>query len=143
MNARNPTDESLPKEKAKTRPKRTPLHNRDILGVANKLPSKVYRWVNDVEDRLYRFTQAGWEFVTDKGLFVGEPTVNASKELGALIVKRVGGDRESYLMCIEKEFYDEDQATKARKVDESEQAMYDQLNSSRDGHYGKVEVTRD
>ena len=98
----------------------------------------MYRWVNDTEDRLLRFTEAGWEFVTDKNLTVGEPTVNASKETGSVVVKRVGGDREAYLMCIDKEWYDEDQAAKSQAVDDQERAMYAQLNSSQDGRYGSV-----
>ena len=98
--------------------------------------------MNDLDDRLYRFTQAGWEFVTDKNLEVGDPSVNADKELGSVIVKPVGNGIEAFLMCIEEEFYNEDQAAKAAKIDETERAMKEELNSSRDGRYGGVEISR-
>lgn len=141
MNAttRATKDESPSQSRTKKRPNRTPLHERNILTVRNKNVDKEYRWVNDIDDRLYRFTEAGWEFVTDKGLEVGDPTVNADKELGSVVVKR-SGTREMYLMCIDKEWYDEDQAAKAEKIKETEQAMYEQLNSSQDGRYGRVKI---
>ena len=122
---------------AKKRPHRTPLHERDILTVRNKNPNKEYRWVNDIDDRLYRFTEAGWEFVTDKGVTVGDPTVNADKELGSVIVKRTG-KTELFLMCIEKELFEEDAQAKADAIKETERAMYEQLNSSQDGRYGRA-----
>lgn len=138
-NTKATKEESPSQSGAKKRVSRTPLHERDILTVRNKNVNKEYRWVNDIDDRLYRFTEAGWEFVTDKNLTVGEPTVNADKELGSVIVKR-SGSRELYLMCIEKEFYDEDQAAKAEKIRETENAMYEQLNSPHDGRYGRVRM---
>lgn len=125
--------------RARNRPERVPLHSRDILTVWKKKPDKEYRWVINRDDRLYRFKQAGWEFVTDANLEVGEPTVNADKELGTVIVKKTGGD-ELYLMCIDKEWYDEDQKIKQERVDGTEQAMYEQLNSSSDGRYGEVKI---
>lgn len=133
----NTRDKSRTQRTAKNRPTRVPLSSRDILTVYNKKPDKSYRWVKDSDDRLYRFKQAGWEFVTDSGMEVGEPTVNASKETGSVIVKRSGAD-ELYLMCINKEWYDEDQAAKQKEIDETERAMYEQLNSSQDGRYGSV-----
>ena len=132
-------EESPSQSRTNKRPQRVPLHERDILVVRNKNPNKVYRWVMDESDRLYRFTEAGWEFVTDKGLVVGQPTVNADKELGSVLVKR-SGDREMFLMCIDKEWYDEDQASKAEKINETERAMYEQLNSLSDGRYGRVKM---
>ena len=141
----NTRDKSRTQRSASNRRKRVPLHSRDILTVHNKKADKVYRWVKDVDDRLYRFKQAGWEFVTDKGTEVGEPTVNASKEAGSVIVKRSAAD-ELYLMCIDKDWYLEDQEAKQKEVDEMERAMYEQLNSSQDGRYGNVkykEVSED
>ena len=140
MNA-NTTDKGVSQSSAKKRPTRTPLHSRDILTVRNKNAEKEYRWVNDIDDRLYRFTQAGWDFVTDKGITVGDPTVNADKELGSVVIKSFGTTR-SYLMCIDKEFYEEDQAAKAESINETERAMYEQLNSSSDGRYGRVRRER-
>ena len=132
-------EQSPSQSRATSRPKRVPLHNRDILTVHNKNPNKVYRWVNDIDDRLYRFKQAGWEFVTDKGICVGEPTVNANTELGSVVVKRTGST-ELFLMAIEREFYDEDQAAKAQRIKDTEATMYEQLNSSSDGRYGRVKM---
>jgi hypothetical protein len=135
----NTRDKSRTQRTATNRRKRVPLHSRDILTVHNKKPDKVYRWVKDQDDRLYRFRMAEWEFVTDKGTEVGEPTVNASKEAGSVIVKRSGAD-ELYLMCIDKDLYLQDQADKQRDIDDMERAMYEQLNSSQDGRYGSVKT---
>jgi hypothetical protein len=133
----NIKEQSDSQSNTKKRPTRIPLHGRDILTVRNKNPDREYRWVNDIDDRLFRFSQAGWEFVTDKGLVVGDPTVNADKELGSVIVKSFGTTR-SYLMSTSKEWYEEDQAAKALAIKESERAMYDNLNNTSDGRYGEV-----
>lgn len=119
---------------------RTPLHSRNILTVQDKDPELEYRWFNDVEERLFHAKNAGWEFVTDKGITVGDPTVNASTEVGSVVSKKVGGGVVAYLMALPKEFYEEDQEAKQDKVDRQERAMYEELNSPQDGRYGNVDI---
>jgi hypothetical protein len=130
-----------------SRPKRIPISgNRDILAVKNIPTGKVGRWVNDVDDRVLKFRQGGWEFVTDKSLTVGEKTVESSSATGATISRQVGTKKNNepliaYLMVIAREWYDEDQARKQEEVDSSEESIYENLTRKRDNQYGKFETT--
>lgn len=135
-----------PEEGIDTRPKRVPISgNRDILAVRNIPEGKVGRWVNDVGDRCIRFRQGGWEFVTDKGIEVGEKTVESSSATGSTISKLVGTKNNNeplhaYLMVIAREWYDEDQTRKQEDVDAVEESIYENLNRKRDNMYGKFET---
>lgn len=128
--------------RAKGRPsKRTPVSgHRDILTVDGKKDGFIYRWVNDVDNRLARFQAAGYKFV-DHDVEVGLKTVdNPTTYSGSVVSKNVGQGVTAYLMCTLQEFYDEDQAAKLEKVDQYEAEMKRTLNSGRDGTYGKVEI---
>ena len=48
------------------RVKRVPISIRNVLKWDNQDPSYQYRWVNDNEDRVPRFKEAGWETVESK-----------------------------------------------------------------------------
>lgn len=91
--------------------------------IGDKDPNFHYRFVNDVGSRVYNFQQAGYELVTDENLVVGDSRVSDASNLGS--AHRVVGDggTTSVLMRIKKEWFDEDQAKKAARVDEQEQAM--------------------
>lgn len=91
--------------------------------IGDKDPNFHYRFVNDVGSRVYNFQQAGYELVTDENLVVGDSRVSDASNLGS--AHRVVGDggTVSVLMRIKKEWFDEDQAKKASRVDEQEQAM--------------------
>lgn len=106
------------------RTERKPLSQQgpqSIIG--DKDPNYHYRFVNDVGSRVYNFQQAGYELVTDENLVVGDSRVSDASNLGS--AHRVVGDggTTSVLMRIKKEWFDEDQAKKAARVDEQEQAM--------------------
>lgn len=128
------------------RPKRVPVSgNRDILAVKNVPEGKVARWVNDVGDRCIKFRQGGWEFVTDKGLTVGEKTVESASATGSVISRLVGTKQNNepliaYLMVIDKDWYNEDQLRKQEDVDLAEEAIYENLNRKRAEMYGKFET---
>lgn len=132
--------EALPKKPA--RPTRVPVSgNRDILTVSGKDPNYVYRWVNDVDGRLDKFNQAGYEPVLHDDLIkIGMRTVDASSQLGSVVTKKVGLGVTAVLMRILKEYYDEDQLTKQNAIDELEAQMREQPN--REGFYGSVEIGR-
>jgi hypothetical protein len=110
---------------------------RDKTTVQGKDPSREYRWVLDEGNRLAIFENAGYRFETDKSnLIVGTNTVSTSKGQGSKITLYCGKDREgnkqySYLMSIDKEWYDEDQAKKAAEVDSLEEGM-----QAPEGEYG-------
>lgn len=125
------------------RPKRTPVSQaRDVLSV--EMPSgKVGRWVNDQGNRLQKFLQGGWEFVTDKGTVVGEKTVEASRGVGS-VVHRLVGTKENheplyaYLMVISKEWYDDDQDAKERQIRSYEDEIFSKFKKNdEDNTYGR------
>jgi len=126
--------------RAKDRPaKRIPVSgNRNIMTVQDKDPNFVYRWVNDVENRVQVFERGGWKLVEDSHQ-IGDRTAESSKGVSKAISKYVGMNRTSYLMRIEKEYYTEDQAAKAAKLTEQETAMLAGEKSS-EGRYGHMSI---
>lgn len=107
-----------------------------ILG--EKDPNYVYRFVNDTGSRVANFQSAGYEFVEDKDLVVGDSRVFDPSDVGS--AKRVTSNdgTTSYLMRIKKEYYEEDQAAKAALINETEQAM---KRDASQGMYGSIKVT--
>ena len=121
------------------RPERIPVSgNRDILAVQNQDPAYIYRWVNDVDDRLYRFEQGGWEKLYGD-IKVGQVSADSSKGASSIITKNVGAGRTAYLMRIRREWYEEDQSTKSKQIAEMEKAMLAKERNS-EGRYGSVSV---
>lgn len=115
--------------------------NRDILTVKGKDDGYVYRWVVDIDNRIQRFQDGGYDFVDRDSIgLIGVPSVNQAQNDGKTVMKQTGGGNTSYLMKIKREWYEEDQLNKTRKINESESAMKRKLNSGEDGQYGKVEI---
>jgi len=128
--------------RATNRPKRSSFNSlRDVLATKGLPEGKVGRWVNDTDDRIYRFAEAGWEFVTDKNIVVGEPTVEANTEVGAVVCRKVGGGVTAYLMVLDKDEYDAREQERQDAITEQESTMFRDLNSGKDGTYGKVKVS--
>ena len=103
-----------------------------------KDPNYVYRFVNDTGSRIHNFQAAGYEFVSDADMKVGDsrvfdPSDNSSNKR---VISNDG--TTSYLMRIKKEFYDEDQAAKATLNDETEQAMKRDATQDR---YGSLKIS--
>lgn len=108
---------------------RTPFGGaRTKLSVRQKKdPNFMYRWFNDMDDRIQRALDAGYNFVqTSEISGAGEKDVMAENaDLGTRVSKLAGKDEHgnpynTYLMKIRKEFYEEDQRRKAQEVDEAE-----------------------
>lgn len=118
---------------------RKPLFQRGPQSVAGqKDPNFEYRFVNDTGSRISNFQQAGYEFVEDSELVVGDSRVSDPSDIGTS--KRVTSNDGtiSYLMRIKKEWYDEDQKAKAAKVAETEAAM---KQSATQGMYGSIKTS--
>ena len=81
------------------------------------------RWVNDVDDRIARFLDAGYEFITKDGVTVGEPTVDSSSGLDSRVSKPVGRGVRAYLMRLPRNLYNEDQMAKQREIDALDEAI--------------------
>jgi hypothetical protein len=133
------TKENLVKAPAQ-RVRRSPVEGRHRLKLRGKGedPNYHYRLINDTDDRIGSFLDAGWEFVTDEEIRIGDSKVDETTPFGKARVVSVGGGLKAYLMKQKREWYEEDQAAKQALVDKHEQAM----RPNPDGQYGKIEVTR-
>ena len=118
---------------------RKPLTQRGPQAIAGeKNPEFEYRFVNDTGSRIQNFKAAGYEFVTGDDLIVGDNRVSDAADLGS--AKRVisNDGTTSYLMRIKKEWYEEDQASKAAAIKEQEAAMKQEAST---GMYGKLNIS--
>ena len=118
---------------------RKPLTQRGPQAIAGDKDAQFeYRFVNDTGSRIHNFQAAGYELVTGDDLSVGDNRVIDASDLGS--VKRVVSNdgTTSYLMKIKKEWYAEDQATKAAALAEQEAAMKQEASS---GMYGKLNIS--
>jgi len=132
----------IPAKHRKQREERTgrkPLFQQGPQAVAGEMdPNFVYRFVNDNGSRISNFQAAGYEFVEDADLRVGDSRVFDPSDSGSAKIVTSNDGSRAYLMRIKKEWYDEDQAKKAERVDEQEAAM--KKLASQD--YGTLKVTR-
>ena len=119
---------------------RTPVGTRNILTVKGKDPNYVYRHVNDIDDRISMFQEAGYELVQDESVVVGDKRVNAASSLGSAKAVSVGQGTKAYLMRIKREWYEEDQARKLSNVADIERATKEK---ALDGTYGDLKLSRD
>lgn len=118
---------------------RKPLAQRGPQAIAGeKNPEFEYRFVNDTGSRIQNFKAAGYEFVTGDDLIVGDNRVSDATDLGS--AKRVisNDGTTSYLMRIKKDWYEEDQASKAAAIKEQEAAMKQEAST---GMYGKLNIS--
>jgi hypothetical protein len=122
------------------RVQRTPIGTRNILTVKGKDPNYVYRYVNDVDDRVSQFQAAGYELVEDNEVQVGDKRINSATSLGSKKHVSVGQGTKAYVMRIKREWYEEDQAAKLGRVAELERATKEK---ALDGAYGELKLSRD
>ena len=132
---------TLPKKEVPKKLKRVPVSgNRDVLTVKDKEPGYVYRFVNNVEDRVAKFMDGGYEIVRKhQAGEIGDPRVDTSSGTSSIVEKGVGLGTKAVLMRIKEEFYNEDQEAKKRYVDEIEAAM---KRDAKEGRYGDIKISR-
>ena len=121
--------------------KRVPVGgNRDILTVKGKDKNYVYRWVNDVDGRIQKFVAAGYDQVyMNDGMEVGAEDIKQGTNVGTVVNKSVGHGITAYLMRILKEYYKEDQESKAAAVNRSEEIIYENVDRL-SGKYGEIKI---
>jgi hypothetical protein len=126
-------------DRTEHRSERVPVgFNRNILTVSGLEDGYVYRWVNDIEDRIIRFKQGGYE-VVENNVKVGDETVNSSEGVSSTATYRnVGGGVVAYLMRIPREFYDEDFEEKMKHVNSIEESTKDPI--SEENKYGNINI---
>lgn len=125
-------------KKSDKRPKRVPLGTRNVLKYPAR-PGYVRRVVNDVEDRVQRFKEAGYEIVQKKDLPSGDPRAGDGSQMGMPVAKSVGNGIKGVLMEIPQEYYLEDQQTKHEKITAEESAMK-QTKGGVEGGYGDLKI---
>lgn len=119
---------------------RTPVSGyRSVLTFSNRDPAFVYRWVNDIDDRIKRFLNGGYEHVSVNEGDVGEKRVGTATAVGTYHSKPVGQGITAYLMKIRREWYEQDQKEKLTQVREQEQELF---NTKVGEHgYGSIRVS--
>lgn len=123
------------------RPTRTPVGRRNILSVKGQEPGYVYRIINDEDDRVEMFKEAGWEVVLNSDVSVGDKRVTQTSAVGSAATMSVGGGKKGVVVRIKQEWYDEDQKAKQRQIDELEGTLRRDAENGAD--YGKFSINRD
>lgn len=119
------------------RKERKPLHQQGPQSVAGMLePGFQYRFVNDTGSRIENFKAAGYEFVEDPDLYVGDSRVFDPSQTGSAKVVTSNDGSKAYLMRIKDEWYKEDQKAKQDRIDELEKAMTKPASQGAD--YGEI-----
>ena len=106
----------------RSKPTRVKFNNRNKISFDGMDPNYVYRVVNDKDGRIAKMEEIGYELVESDGQ-IGDYRVAEGSKMGRALSKPVGNGVTGYLMRIPKEYYDEDQAEKAKRVDSSEAAL--------------------
>lgn len=125
------------------RAKRTPINGRNVLGASGKEPGYKYRFVNDMGDRVESFKERGWELVDATSVKMGDRRVDLGSVLGSKAQVSVDKNgMKAFLMRIPEDWYEEDQADKARSIAEQERDMKQQALANNELKTGKFEITR-
>jgi len=120
------------------RPTRTPIGAGNVL-TAQQRPGYVRRFVNDVDGRVERFIEAGYEPVKTPMADTSDPKAGKASILSNVVRKPVGGGMHAVLMEIPEYWHAEDQAARQREVDAIEETM---APNEDEGQFGKVEIKR-
>lgn len=112
--------------------KRVPFgaHRSNLTVGLKKDPNYMYRWFNDINDRIQRSLDAGYVFVERSEIpGAGDKDVApANADLGSRVSKLAGKDEfgnpyNAYLMKINKDMYFADQRAKQAEIKETEEAL--------------------
>lgn len=122
---------------ASARPKRVPIGKGDRLNIKNKDENFSYRIVNDVDDRVSRFMEAGYEIVpSEQVASLGTKRVDDASALGSAANFSVGKGVKAVVMRIQKEYALEDARTKQAEINALEQTMVSEQRRKAD--YGEI-----
>jgi hypothetical protein len=124
-------------------PERIPLdgsRTRLAIDETKTDPAFHYKWINDVDDKIQRYMQAGYVNVgAEEGLIIGQRSIDASTGELASVVSRDGGKGITvYLLKQPIEFFNEDKAAKEEATERRADALKTSLNSGQNGTYGDV-----
>lgn len=127
---------------SKRKPRRSKISSfRDIM-TTDCPPNKVRRWVNDVNNRVSLLQEDGWKVVSDNSVKVGDKGVtNQNQAVGAGARRFVGNNTSAILMEIDKDLYTEYEDARHAEIRETTAELKRNLNSGKDGTYGKVSIS--
>jgi hypothetical protein len=106
----------------RSKPTRVKFADRNRISFDGMEPGYHYHVFTDVPGRLEKMQDIGYEFV-ESDQQIGDYRVAEGSKMGKAVSKSTGGGQRGYLMRIKQEFYDEDQAAKAKRVDAVEAAL--------------------
>lgn len=124
------------------RVKRQPIRARGRLNVNGKDPNYVYRFVNDIGDRVQMFQEAGYELVDKSDHKIGDNRLDIASPDGthakvSVGISPKGEAQRAYLMRIKREWYEEDQEAKQAEIRQVQEQI---KNPNIDGTYGKIQT---
>lgn len=124
---------------ASARPTRSSLSVRNRLSVKGKEDGFVYRIVNDLDDRIERLQEAGYELCSKEQVgAVGDKRVDNTSSVGSTAHFSVGQGTKAVVMRIRQDWYKEDQDTKQQELDSLEASMKQDARKASD--YGKLSI---
>lgn len=135
------TTENVKNKVPANRPKRKPVGMANRLSVTEKDPNFVYRWVNDENGRVAMFQEAGYEIVDPDKAGLDKSRLEGGKTVDKGVA--VGNGTTAVLMRQPKEFWEEDQATKAERVNAALAGIEKNIGDKpdRDGSYGSIKIS--
>ncbi len=133
----------------------TVSEDADIMTAYGISEDKHPRWVLDIRNRIPKMAKLGYEFVYRNDVRVGEgQNFNYGRDIGSAVCESAGWDSregkplKQYLMVIDRELYESNQADKEARNKEIQNSMTDvaksQFSGSSEGRghvaspYGKI-----
>jgi hypothetical protein len=124
---------------ASARPKRVPIASRNRLEIKQREDGYSYRIVNDVDDRVSRFQDAGYEVCSNESVgAVGSRRVDGATPIGSAAHFSVGKGTQALVMRIPKEYAHADAKVKQEEIDAVESTMKGDARKAAD--YGSVDL---
>lgn len=130
-------------KRGQDRSKRVPLGVPRMKLTAQNIPEdKQARWINDKAGRLSDALRGSYEFINKEGIVVGTGYEDENEDMGSRVSRVVGHEDDgtpivAYLMVIDKDLYEKDQAKKMEQVDMVDTAIKggEFLEKPGDGRY--------
>ena len=136
-------EETVAPHSTPKRPKRSNIAGRRNILTIDAPKGYVGRWVLDSDNgmRIRQLLDAGYMFLEDKYLEVGEVMPHGNRQSTTLIARR--GNRtgeQHYYMIIPQELFDEAKAEKLELVDDSERAMKEDVKDYPTGKFEREKL---
>lgn len=123
---------------ASARPRRASLSRRNRLDVKDRDPNYHYRIVNDIDDRVSRLQEIGYEIAPKERVgALGDKRVDDASPLGSAAHFSVGQGTKAVVMRIPKEYAEQDHRDKLNELNEVEATM-----SRKASDYGSLDLSK-